>query len=77
MGKAKNIATAGGAGIGIAGALGAISGAFPLAVLGAYAARKIDGSSFAEEVSVAYKAKDAEFTATRRRKNESHVPPTE
>ncbi|MDE2414591.1 MAG: hypothetical protein KGM60_07515 [Comamonadaceae bacterium] len=77
MGKAKNIATAAGAGagylagagIGIAGFFGAVSGAVPLALVGAYAARKLvqtrAARSFIQEFSSAYKehsaAKRAEY----------------
>ena len=71
--KAKNIATAAGAGlgawvgsgIGIAGFFGAVSGAIPLALLGAYAGRKLMQSDFAAEVKKSYTAKDAELAARR------------
>lgn len=71
--KTKNIATVAGAGlgawvgagIGIAGFFGAISGTIPVALLGAYAARKLVSGEFAEAAKQSYEAKEAELAARR------------
>lgn len=71
--KAKNIATVAGAGlgawlgsgIGIAGFFGAVSGTIPVALLGAYAARKLVSGEFAEAAKQSYAAKEAELAARR------------
>ena len=54
-----------GSGIGIAGFFGAVSGTIPVALLGAYAARKLAQSEFAESVAQGYKSKDAELAKRR------------
>lgn len=76
--KVKSVATVAGAGvgawvgssIGIAGFFGAISGAIPLALVGAYAARKLTKGKTAqvvlEESSAAYAIKDLELARKRR-----------
>lgn len=75
--SAKNVATVAGAGIGawlgssigIAGFFGAVSGAVPLALIGAYATRKLVKSKTARKVlreaSEAYVTKDLELSTRR------------
>lgn len=85
MGKAKNIATAAGAGVGywvgsglgIAGFFGAVSGAVPLALAGAYLGRKFMKSEFAQEIldsaRAGYADKDAELDARREALRQARV----